>query len=585
MLKIKNEKNIKFDKSSNDTKSWKLSKVGFMLAAFVLAFTLVPFLSTGSANAVGDAPAAPTNAQIESVQDGIVKVSWTNGSGYTADTRIQIALFNGFGGTVTEATVASDKTSYLFVGVGTGSVKAVLYAQNGTETSAGATSPVLNVTLRATASASNFSDISKVSAEAKNAIIWAAGYGVTTGYADGTFKPNGYTTRGQMASFFHRFGGSFDLYGTPIDFRDISGYGAKSDIDWLSTQNITQGYSCTAKGKPEAACTKKGDLVYRPNVAVTRLQMAQFLYKFAKSPNLSDAEVDQYLANLKDKSLLVSMDQRIAVAWLIKNGISGGYEDGTFKPANRVTRQQMALFLQRDAYAADVVSTLPLQPDTDNYFGNTSVLSRSNTTELNIENTIPTCETGTSYDLTADQNGSIKACVSGTTVTIGQPGGVVANENSQYLFARLNNGTNGPRINGFANMVVNNVTNISYAFKQSKLLNFAEGSNLIHFGSKVTDYTGVFTQATLGDGLILPDGFGKNATTMANMFDNATITGDLFWQNTTLPDTVNVTNMWTSTTWPSDTNKNVYVSTDVMKNIITGTGSAIGGNADRVVVR
>ncbi|MDR3152544.1 MAG: hypothetical protein LBT85_03710 [Bifidobacteriaceae bacterium] len=79
MFKIKNKKNIKFDNLSNDTKSWKFSKVGAMLAAFVFAFTLVSFLSTGSANAVGAAPAAPTNAQIESVQEGIVKVSWTNG--------------------------------------------------------------------------------------------------------------------------------------------------------------------------------------------------------------------------------------------------------------------------------------------------------------------------------------------------------------------------------------------------------------------------------------------------------------------------------------------------------------------------
>jgi subtilisin family serine protease len=91
-------------------------------------------------------------------------------------------------------------------------------------------------------------------------IIKVAEAGITTGYPDGTFRPNLAVTRGQMATFLTR---ALDLpAGSASQFWDVAGHTHAPGIGALVRAGITSGY-------PDGS--------FRPNDPVTRGQMATFL--------------------------------------------------------------------------------------------------------------------------------------------------------------------------------------------------------------------------------------------------------------------------------------------------------------------
>ena len=58
------------------------------------------------------------------------------------------------------------------------------------------------------------------------------------------------------------------------------------------------------------------------------------------------------------------------VDWLVDNGITSGYGDGTFKPTKAVTRQELAAFLHRYNDSIEIVNgplVDPVVPDTSWY--------------------------------------------------------------------------------------------------------------------------------------------------------------------------------------------------------------------------
>ena len=79
---------------------------------------------------------------------------------------------------------------------------------------------------------------------------------------------------------------------------------------------------------------------FSPGTATTRGQIVAILYRLEGSPaagasQFQDVEPGAYYAE--------------AVSWASANGIVNGYSDGTFRPGNRITREQMAAFLYRYA--------------------------------------------------------------------------------------------------------------------------------------------------------------------------------------------------------------------------------------------
>lgn len=161
-----------------------------------------------------------------------------------------------------------------------------------------------------------------------NDINWLAQRRITTGYPDGTFRPNGSVERGAMAAFFYRMAGSpqFTAPSTP-SFKDVPRYHPfYKEIEWMRARGITTGWS---------------DGTFRPNDAVNRDAMAAFFYRYAGSPAYSAPAVSPF----SDVSTGSQFYREIA--WLADQRITTGWPDGSFRPVQPIERGAMAAFLHR----------------------------------------------------------------------------------------------------------------------------------------------------------------------------------------------------------------------------------------------
>ena len=97
-------------------------------------------------------------------------------------------------------------------------------------------------------------------------IVWMHQRGITTGYGDGTFRPNDSVSREATAAFLYRYSGSPVIpavHGS--GFKDVRANNSfYREIIWLESRKITAGY---------------GDGTFRPYDSVSRGAMAAFLYR------------------------------------------------------------------------------------------------------------------------------------------------------------------------------------------------------------------------------------------------------------------------------------------------------------------
>jgi hypothetical protein len=98
-------------------------------------------------------------------------------------------------------------------------------------------------------------------------------------------------------------------------------------IRWLADEGIAGGYD---------------DGTFRPTQAISRQGIAAMFHRAAGEPAAPDDA-----PTFSDVG--PSHPFRPAIAWLAASGITGGYEDGTFRPTEPVTRQVIAAFFQRRA--------------------------------------------------------------------------------------------------------------------------------------------------------------------------------------------------------------------------------------------
>lgn len=115
---------------------------------------------------------------------------------------------------------------------------------------------------------SRFRDVS-TSHQFYKEISWMADRGITTGYSDGTFRPDASVTRDAMAAFFYRMSGSPE-YSAPATsrFRDIKpGDQFYKEVSWMATRGITTGWA---------------DGTFRPTDTVRRDAMAAFIYRYKR---------------------------------------------------------------------------------------------------------------------------------------------------------------------------------------------------------------------------------------------------------------------------------------------------------------
>lgn len=170
-----------------------------------------------------------------------------------------------------------------------------------------------------------FSDVGKGTAHI-DAIKWAKDEGITTGYADGSFKPYSPTTRADMAAFLYRAAGS------PRLFKDVTPDTPHfAEVSWMAKQGITTGY-------PNGT--------FKPGMPVKRCDMAAFLYRLAGSPSYEPSEADSTFFSDVDSSTPHARE----IMWLAAQGISEGWiEDGRhyFKPSESLTRADAVALIRR----------------------------------------------------------------------------------------------------------------------------------------------------------------------------------------------------------------------------------------------
>lgn len=160
-------------------------------------------------------------------------------------------------------------------------------------------------------------------------ITWLASQGITQGYADGSFRPTESVSREAMAAFVFRFASPSTFTAPAVArFSDVLPVDAPfyRDVMWLASQRITAGYA---------------DGTFRPTASVSREAMAAFLYRVAGSPPFSPPSPAQF------SDVPVTYPFSTEIAWLAAQGITTGYADGTFKPTAPVSREAMAAFLYR----------------------------------------------------------------------------------------------------------------------------------------------------------------------------------------------------------------------------------------------
>ena len=155
--------------------------------------------------------------------------------------------------------------------------------------------------------------------------------GLMNGTGPSTFSPNGSTTRSMIVAILYRMEGSPAVGGA--DFADVSpGQYYASAVAWASANGIVNGYS---------------DGTFRPGAAITREQLAAFLYRYAryKGSDVSDrADLSAYADSAGIAGYAVE-----AVEWANAAGLVNGISQTTLSPRGTATRAQAAGILNRFA--------------------------------------------------------------------------------------------------------------------------------------------------------------------------------------------------------------------------------------------
>ncbi len=101
-------------------------------------------------------------------------------------------------------------------------------------------------------------------------IEWMYEEGLTTGYADGTFRPTGTVQRQATAAFLYRLAGQPPVPSGAPTFTDVPpGHVFHDAISWLAAVGVVTGYA---------------DGTFQPSSPVSRQAMAAFLHRFALLP-------------------------------------------------------------------------------------------------------------------------------------------------------------------------------------------------------------------------------------------------------------------------------------------------------------
>lgn len=192
--------------------------------------------------------------------------------------------------------------------------------------------------------------------------------GYMSGTTDTTFSPKKTVTRAMVSTILYSMAGKPAVEGTN-EFTDVpEGAYYENAVIWAKEIGITAGVSETE---------------FAPGKAVTRQDLALFLYKYAKMCGMDVTSHFDSLAQFEDLDQ-VSGYALTAVKWAVAEGILGGTSDTTLSPKATAQRGQLAVMLLKlyskvlggfRLTVADSYSQILLQENLTMAAGNVQALS------------------------------------------------------------------------------------------------------------------------------------------------------------------------------------------------------------------
>lgn len=157
-------------------------------------------------------------------------------------------------------------------------------------------------------------------------VRWMQCAGLSSGYTDGTYRKYRGITRGETVALLQRYLAEDHNAPATSPFRDVpTSHNYFGPITWAASEKITSGYT---------------DGTFRPGRAVTRGEVASFLYRAAAPEHTAPAS-----SEFSDVSTTIA--HYPAITWMTAEGLTTGYRDGTFRPNDPVSRGEVAAFLYR----------------------------------------------------------------------------------------------------------------------------------------------------------------------------------------------------------------------------------------------
>lgn len=179
------------------------------------------------------------------------------------------------------------------------------------------------ISINVAAEASKFSDVPSTS-QYFTPVNFLTSNRIITGFSDGTYRPSANLKRVDAAILLARALKLDTKNVSNISFEDVpKSYSFYNEIAAVAGANIMKGKTATK---------------FDPNAPLTRAEMAVILQRGFKL--VGTASVD--FEDVAKESFAYE-----AIAALVANKVTEGFDDGTFKPGDPVNRGQYALFLYR----------------------------------------------------------------------------------------------------------------------------------------------------------------------------------------------------------------------------------------------
>ena len=165
-----------------------------------------------------------------------------------------------------------------------------------------------------------FSDVD-MDAWYHDAVDFVLKEGMMQGTGNGLFAPDAALSRAMLVQILYNIEGK-PAYETELTFSDVAeGAWYYDAVMWAAENGIVEG---------------TGNGLFAPDANVTREQMVTILYRYAKSPEVKEAELS--FADAAE----VSDWAAAAVAWAAENGVVQGVGDNKFAPKDNTTRAATA---------------------------------------------------------------------------------------------------------------------------------------------------------------------------------------------------------------------------------------------------